>query len=65
MQRHKPEVHDSLKSSGFITATVLLAGFLLLGLGIGLAGGQPGFGLITGLGAGLVVVGLLRVRRGP
>ncbi len=36
-----------------------LLGFMLLGLGIGLVAGQPGFGLIIGLAVWLLTMGLL------
>lgn len=62
---HKPaDAHESLKSSRFLTGAILLAGFLLLAMGIGLAVQQPGIALIIAAGVWLAVIALIRVQRG-
>lgn len=38
---------------------LIIPGALFTGLGIGLIFGQPGFGLITGFGIGLLLWGLI------
>lgn len=44
------------------TGVVLFAGLLLLGFGIGLAVGQPGIGLVIGLGTWFTTMGFLLAR---
>jgi hypothetical protein len=55
--------HDDVRASRFITGAVLLAGFAILGLGLGLLVTDPGSGLIIGVGLGLAAIGLIRASR--
>jgi hypothetical protein len=63
MQQRELQPHDAAKSARFVTGAVLLAGFLVLGLGIGLSAGQPGFGVLIAGGAWLCAIAVLRIRR--
>lgn len=53
-------VEDGMKSSRFFTGAVLLGGMTVIGTGVGLASGEPGYGLMIGFGAGMVTIGSFR-----
>ncbi|MEX0930238.1 MAG: hypothetical protein WDZ79_01025 [Candidatus Paceibacterota bacterium] len=42
-----------------IIGVSVVLGAIIAGIGVGLFLGQPGFGLVTGLGAGLLLWGIL------
>lgn len=54
---------DRKRSPNGLTGVLLFSGLMLLGVGIGLAFGQPGIGAITGLGTWFTTMGLVRVWR--
>lgn len=57
------EQKDWSKNSWVAAFLLVIPGCIIIGLGIGLALGQPGFGAIIGLGAGLLSWGLIIVTR--
>lgn len=56
------EINKRLRNSS-AAFLLVIPGATLLGLGIGLMLGQPGFGLIAGIGAGLLLWGITVVLR--
>jgi hypothetical protein len=61
----QPDTRQEIRASRFITGAVLLVGFGVLGLGLGLLVTDPGSGLIVGVGLGLAAIGMIRALRGP
>ncbi len=63
MSERRRHGHGDVKRSRFITGAAMLGGLLILGLGIGLAAGQPGFGVVIAVGTWLVAGSVIRTMR--